>query len=142
MNNLVSEAKITRVENAAAAAQTDVTSDSVDMQGFGSCCFIIAAGAIADTGTFDAHAEGSSDDSNWDELDASITQMVTADDNKLAVLEIVNPQHRYLRVVIERGTADSSVDSVIAIQTAADREPVTQSATVDSATVVHAPAAI
>lgn len=140
--NLAENAKFTRVSSAAAAAQTDVTSSSVDMKGFDACAFVVAAGAIVDTGTFDMHAEGSDDDSNWDELDASITQMLTADDNKLAVLEIVRPLHRYLRVVVERGTADSAVDAILAIQTRADREPVTQGATVDSVTVAHAPAAL
>jgi hypothetical protein len=140
--NITTSTKVTRVANAAAAAQTDVTSSSVDMKGFFAVTFAAAVGSIASTGTVDMHAEGSDDDSSWSNLTgATITQLGDADDNKLALLEITDPRQRYVRVVVERGTADSSVDSIVAIQSEPQREPTTHSTTVDSATLVHAPAA-
>lgn len=143
MNNLTSNLKFTRVENAAAAGQTDVTTDSIDMQGFNTAAFVASIGSIDASGTVDMHVEGSDDDSSWSNLTgASITQMGDTDDNQLAIVEVPFPRHRYLRAVVERGTSDSVVDSIVAIQGLADNTPVTHdSSTVADVVRKHAPAA-
>jgi len=143
-SNLTRAAKLTRVSNAAAAAQTDVNCTGVDMKGFRSVTFIVAFGAIDPTAVTSIKAQQSDDDGSTDaysDLEGTSISVAADDDNQLVALEIDEPLKRYVRCVIDRGTADAVVDSVVALQYNAHSEPVTH----DSTTVVaseyhHAPA--
>ena len=130
--NLSRFGKVTRVSNAAAAATTDVTSSSVDMQGFDSVTFYVAMGAIVSGAATSIHAEQSADDSSFADLAGTNITIADDDDNQVAILEIEQPSDRYLRVVVDRATQNATVDSIIAVQTKANKEPVTH----DSSTVV------
>ena len=57
---------------------------------------------------------------------------VADDDNQMVALEVRNPWGRYVRVVVDRGTANAEVDFGVAIQTERFEEPVTH----DTASVV------
>ena len=130
--NLSTAGKFTRVSNAVAAGTATTNSDSVDMQGFDSVTFCVAIGAIDSTGTVTVKAQQSTDDSTFADLEGSAIAYTDADDNKLAVLEITTPVDRYVRCVVATATANGTIDGVFAIQTGADKEPVTH----DSSTVV------
>ena len=143
MYNLSKQAKLTRVSNAEAAAQTDIESDSVDMTGFDSICFVVAFGAIDGSAVTSVNAEMSDDDGSADAFAEMLATGITVadDDDKLVMLDIHQPRERYVRCVVERATQDAVVDSIIALQYNTNVEPVTH----DTTTVVgsewhHAPA--
>ena len=144
MFNLSKAGKVTRVSNAVAAGQTAINSASVDMKAFHSAQFIVAFGAITASAVTSVKLQQSSDDASADAfadlLGTSIT-VADDDDNQLIVLDINEPQERYVRCVVSRATQDSVVDGIICQQYNAFEEPVTH----DSSTVVgsefhHAPA--
>jgi hypothetical protein len=64
------------------------------------------------------------------DLAGSAIAIADSDDNKLLVLDIHRPAERYVRAVVARGTADATIDGVIAIQSGPRVLPVTQDSTV------------
>lgn len=128
--NLSTWGKVTRVSNAVAAGQATTNCTSVDMKGFESVTFIVSVGTIVATGTVTIHAEQSTDNSTFADLKGTSIAYTDADDNKLAVLEITKPLERYVRCVVITATANGTIDGVIAIQGAANEEPVTNGSTV------------
>lgn len=141
--NLSKDCKITRVSNAVAAGQATTNCTAVDMVGFDSVTFVALIGAIVSTGTVTVKAQQSSDNGSTDafsDLEGTALAYTDADDNKVAVLEIRQPQKRYVRAVITTATANGTIDGVLAMQTHALAEPVTQSTTVVGAELHLAPA--
>lgn len=132
--NLTKNALFTRVENAAAAGQTTLTTDTLDMKGYDGCTFIAALGDVTDTSVLTLTiATGDASDGS-DAADTGIIATFTAGasdaDNKLLIAEIVRPLKRYVTATLDRGTANAVVDGIFCIQTDANTEPVTQSASV------------
>ena len=139
--NLSRAGKVTRVSNAVAAGTTDINSSSVDMQDFDAVTFYVSFGTITATAVTNVHAETSSDDSTFNDLTGTSVTVADDDDNQVVVLEIDRPRERYIRCVIDRGTANAVVDGIIAVQTKANVEPVTHDATtVVGSEYHHAPA--
>jgi hypothetical protein len=131
MLSIINNFLLKRVENAVAAGTTDQESDSVDMAGCQSCCFVALFGAITATGTAALRIQGSNDDSNWSDYADSDFTVYDSEDNLLALIEIIKPIHRYVRLYIDRATANAVIDGVIAIIGVSLRNlPVTQGATV------------
>lgn len=123
------------------AGTTDVNSAAVDVFGYRSVAFVLALGAIVDTGTLGLKLQGSVDGTNnWTDITgAAYNSGTSADDNKLVGIEVsaLSPSYRYARIVIDRGTANLTVDSLIAVLGAgADLPPVHDSATVEATVVV------
>lgn len=141
--NLSKAAKITRVINGVAAGQAATTSTAVDMKGFDSCTFVALMGDISGSGTATLKAQQSSDDGSTDgysDIEGTSIAWAAGDDNKLGILEIDRPTKRYLKCILTTATANGVKDGVIAIQTKADAEPVTQGSTVVATEYHHAPA--
>lgn len=134
----IREMRFTRVSDGAAAGQTAVNSASVDMQGYSGLTFVVELGTVDATGTGTAVIAQSDDDSTFTDLENPITVAWTAaDDEGLLLLTVVNPTHRYYRCELARATADSTIDSILAIQHDPIAKPTTQSADViDSSLVV------
>ena len=130
--NLSTSGKITRVSNAVAAGTATTNCSSVDMKGYNDVTFVCAIGAIEATGTVTLKAQQSTDDSSFADLEGTAIAYTASDDNKLAILEVTSPRERYVRPVVVTATANGTIDSVIAVQSSADAEPVTH----DSSTVV------
>ena len=128
--NLSTSGKVSRVSNAVAAGQATTNCSSVDMKGFESVAFYLLVGAIDATGTVVMHAEQSEDDSSFADLEGTAVAYTASDDNKVAILEITKPRERYVRPVVITATANGTIAGVIAVQTAAHEEPVTQSSSV------------
>jgi len=110
------------------------------MKGFDAVTFIASIGAIVSTGTVTLKAQQSDDDSSFADLEGTAVAYTDADDNKLAVLEITSPRERYVRPVVVTATANGTIDCVLAIQTSADAEPITNGSTVVSTEQHLAPA--
>lgn len=134
--NLSKEVKITRVANAAVAAQTEVLSSVLDMQGFDGVMFIALLGDITATSVLTLTAKGNS--ANSTSSPTPVTQAATAAftagasdaDNKVLVVDVVDPALRYVFASLTRTTANAVVDGIIAIQYMADQRPTIQDASV------------
>lgn len=142
--NLTKSGKFLRLSNAAAAATTEISGTAVDMQGFKGLTLVVAMGAITTGAVTTLKAQQSSDDGSADaysDIEGTSVTIADTDDNKLILLEINEPQKRYVKPIITRGTQNAVVDGVFGIQTGAKLEPVTQSTTyVASTEYHHAPA--
>jgi hypothetical protein len=95
-----------------AAGTTAVTTEYWDTAGYTGFRFIVAAGAIAATATMDAKLQSCSTATGTyaDVTGAAITQLLTADAGKIAVIEVDRPISRYYRAIITPATDDCTVD--------------------------------
>lgn len=134
--NLSKAIKITRVANSAVAAQTEVLSSVLDMQGFDGVMFVALLGDITATSVLTLTVKGNS--ANSTSSPTPVTQAATGAftaaasdaDNKVLVVDIYDPALRYVFASLTRTVANAVVDGIIAIQYMADLRPTTQDATV------------
>mgnify|MGYP000957245839 len=134
--SLLNEVKITRVANAAAAAQTEVLSSVLDMQGYDGVMFVALLGDITATSVLTLTAKGNTASST--SSPTPVTQVATAAftagasdaDNKVLVVDVFDPALRYVFASLTRTTANAVVDGIIAIQYTAELRPTTQDASV------------
>lgn len=139
--NLLNEVKITRVANAAAAAQTEVLSSVLDMQGYDGVMFVALLGDITATSVLTLTAKGNTASST--NSPTPVTQVATAGftagasdaDNKVLVVDVFDPALRYVFASLTRTTANAVVDGIIAIQYTAELRPTTQDASVLASTI-------
>ena len=125
-----------------AAGTTDLTSESVDMQGFHGVRFIIGLGAIVSGAVTSVYVRQGTDTAMSDgtALLASAQTIADSNDNGIFVTEIFRPRERFLDVVTDRGTQNATVDFLLAELFSASQEPVTQHATVIGLEVHASPA--
>jgi hypothetical protein len=118
--------KVVKVMNAVAAGTTSQNGSSVDMQGFDGVMFIAHLGTLTTSQVTKLQAQGSDDNSTFAAFstDAVTAAMADADSNKVLVLDVFRPVHRYVRPTVERGTANAVINSVIAILYSSDKEPI------------------
>lgn len=134
MPNILPAEKTTRVINATAAGTTAVNGTGVDMQDFESVKFEVSIGTLSATQVTSLKAQGSSDNSTWADITGAATAaMADGDSNKMLILEVYRPQQRYVRCVVNRGTANAVVDSGVAVQRGPKKLPTTNDATTVSA---------
>lgn len=133
LKNLLKDCKISRVENAAAAAQTELQTDVLDMSGFDAVCFIALLGDVT-TGSVltltakqnTANSVSSPTPTDVTDGDATFTAGASDADNKLLVVDVIRPAERYVFASLTRTTANAVVDGIIAIQYRTKDFPVTQ----------------
>lgn len=129
--NLLSNCKITRVANAAAAGTSAVNGSTIDMQGFDGVVFVAAVGTLTATQTTSLKAqEGDTTSPTADLAGTGSGNLADGDSNKCIVLDIYRPLKRYIRAVLVRGVANAVVDGIWAIQYCGDKAPTTHDATV------------
>lgn len=134
--NISKAIKITRVANAAAAAQTEVLSSVLDMQGFDGVMFVALLGDITATSVLTLTVKGNS--ANSTSVPTPVTQAATAAftaaasdaDNKVLVVDIYDPALRYVFASLTRTVANAVVDGIVAIQYMANQKPTTHDASV------------
>lgn len=128
--NLTKATKFLRLSNASSAATTSITGSAVDMQGYSGLTLMVACGAITTGAITTLKAQQSSDDGASDaysDIEGSSVTIADDADNKMILLEIQNPQKRYVKPVIARGTQNAEINGIFAIQTGPNVEPVSQS---------------
>lgn len=128
--------RIERVMNAVAAGTSDQTSSAVDMQlggYFDECTFLAAFGALTATQVTKIKVQQSDDDGVADAYSdlagSESAALADADSNKMLCVT-VRPQKRYLKLIIDRGTANAVIDGVWAIKSQAKDIAVTQPTTI------------
>lgn len=130
--NLSKTCKVTRVQNAAAAGTTTLTTSAVDMTGFDGVMFVVAFGTITDgTPGVKARQGAASNMSDGADLANTLCSPALTDDNKVVVLDVFRPEERYVDCQILRGGATGAVvDGAFAIQYKGSKAPSTHDATV------------
>lgn len=112
-----------RVMNAVAAGTSDQNSSWVDMQNASGVRFTALFGTLTSTQVTlmklqGANASDKSDAADLKDADSgtvvTTTALADADSNKMLIAEVYRPKCRYIRAVIDRGTANAVIDGVIA----------------------------
>jgi hypothetical protein len=140
LKNVVLSSKRTRVSNAVAAGTAAVNCSILDMQGFESVVGVCSLNALtaSQVTSIKAQAGNAANGSDMADLAGAVTPAAAdADGNKLLVLEVVKPTNfRYLRFVINRGTANAQIDGVVATQYFSHKPPESDDATTVSKTLL------
>jgi hypothetical protein len=134
--NLSKAIKVTVVEAAAAAAQTELVTDVLDMSGYEGVLFIALTGDVSDTSVLTLTVKGNS--ANSVSSPTPVTQKATdaftagasTADSKVLMVDVYKPTLRYLFGSLTRTTANAIVGGIIAIQYGATNKPTSQDATV------------
>jgi hypothetical protein len=121
-----------RVSNAVAAGVTTINATHVDMSGSESVVFAIHFGAIVSGAATSVKLQQGdlSDDSDMADITGATLTVADTDDNRIALLEAVQPKKRYVRVVVSRATQNATVDTISALLFSRRKVPVTQDTTV------------
>jgi len=134
--NLSKDIKITVVEAAAAAAQTELVTDVLDMSGYEGVMFIALTGDVTDTSVLTLTVKGNSANSvttptpvTQKATDAFTAGAATAD-SKVLLVDVYKPALRYVFGSLTRTTANAIIGGIIAIQYKSVNKPTTQDATV------------
>lgn len=116
---LTDKIKITKCLGGVAAGTSDQDGSSVDMTddgGYDAVLFIFCYGALTATQVTFLKAEGSDDNSSWAAITGAACTALADDATLPQGLEVAKPTKRYIRPVVDRGTANAVIESVIAIQ--------------------------
>lgn len=124
--------KLVRVLNAVAAGTTVQTSSAVDMAGFEGVRFIVALGASVATAVAAVKASqcatvGGSYNDIAGSLGTAFTP--TTDDNKVWVTDVYRPTKRFVKCIVNRATANTTIDSVVAELYSPRNQPTADDAT-------------
>lgn len=119
---------------AGAAATTDIDATSVDMSGFEQVTFVVPIGTIVSGAVTSIKAQGSSDNSSFSDLAGTSQTIADTDDDKTFYVNVVKPSHRYVRLVVDRGTQNATVGGIIAIQSNPKTLPVSHGTSVSGET--------
>lgn len=143
MNNLLNNVEFVVVEAAAAAAQSALTTDTIDMAGWTGVVFVAHLGDVSDGSVLGLTAYDSDEsNANFDDLEdpLAFTAGASDADNKLLILDVVRPERRYVRCVLSRTTANAIVGGIIGIKYGPLHTPVTQGETVLASGTLSNPA--
>lgn len=114
-----------------AAGTTDITTDTVDTAGYDGVAWIVTLGAITANAVTSLKLQQDSDSAMGTAADLEATAITIADDDdgQLVLTEVMRPQERYVRMIIDRGTQNAVVENVTAILYKAAEQPITHSTT-------------
>jgi len=110
--NFLSRSKLVKIADHSAAATTDVTSSIVDTAGYESVVFFTSFGTANATNTIKVQQNTANQTTGMADLLGTSVASGSSDED--VIIEIRQPQERYLQVVAARG-ASSTLESVWAI---------------------------
>jgi len=129
--NLSKNTEVEMILAGAGSAGTTLTSSAVDMQGFEGVMFVGTI-ATANAANF-AKVQQSSDDGDADAYaDLTGTKNVPGDDADSFLIDINKPRERYLKLLIDRGGANTATGDVYAIKYGAHAKPTSHGSTIDA----------
>lgn len=142
MLSLLNDCAIDYVEAAATAAQTALTGDVLDMQGYENVCFIAIFGDVTDTSVLTlaaySHTANSAAGTALTGGSATFTAGASDADSKLLIVDVRRPTKRYVYPYLTRTTANAVVNGILAIRYNGEKLPITQGSSVIASTLVHA----
>lgn len=144
--NLSQNVKVTVVAAAATAAQTEVVSSVLDMQGWAGVMFVALMGDVTDGSVLTLTAKGNSANSTSEPTpvsqgSATFTAGASNADSKALVVDVREPCLRYAFASLTRTTANAVVGGVIAIQYRPEFKPTAHDASVIASSVAAGVAA-
>lgn len=134
--NLLKECKITVVEATAAAAQTELVTDVLDMSGYEGVMFIAMTGDVTTSSVLTLTIKGNSANSVssptpvTQKASDAFTAGASDADSKVIVVDLYKPTLRYIFGSLTRTAANAVVGGIIAIQYGAHNKPTTQDTSV------------
>lgn len=143
MNNLLNNVEFSVVEVAAGAAQTELTSDVVDMAGWTGVVFVASLGDVSENSVLGFVVDDSeTGQGSWDDLAGPLshTAGATDADNKLLILDVCRPEKRYLRARLTRTAANAVIGNIVAIKYGPLHVPIEQGDTVLASDTLANPA--
>ena len=131
INNLGSNAEVDQLISYTADGTDDTTTgEIIDMANHKGVLFIASFGDVDNTAvlTLQAQQDTAAGGGTMATLSgsATFTADATSADNGVLLLEIVDPEERYLRPQVVRATGNAIIGSVTAIRYGARSKPVTQ----------------
>lgn len=117
MSQITNFTKLSRAMNAVAAGTTVQTSSAIDTAGFEGVRFIVSLGASVATAVGQIKAsQGLTSGGAFNDIAGSLGTAFTptTDDNKVWVLDIYRPTKRFVKCIVNRATANTTIDSVMA----------------------------
>lgn len=141
MGNMLKDIKITVVEAAAAAAQTELVTDVLDMSGYEGVLYIALLGDVTATSVLTLTAKGNSANSVssptpiTQKASDAFTAGASDADSKVIVVDVYKPTLRYQFASLTRTVANAVVGGIIAIQYKAHNRPTSQDASVIASAV-------
>ena len=138
LGNLIKNLKITHLtadgtNYPLAAGTTDAESGYVDMADWDGVLFLVVMGDNADTATLTAKVEQCDTSggtyAGLTGASYSLTAGASDTDHKMIGFDVYKPLKRYLHLDFDRGTANTVIQSVIAIQYRGRKNPITQAVT-------------
>ena len=132
MNKILSQGvKVTRVSNAAAAAQTAINSSILSMDGFDGVIFIALLGTVTDASVVTLTAFNNSVSSTVSAVTTGVAASITAatSSNGALMVDVFQPSKEYVYANLTRTAQNAAVDGIIAIQYSARNKPTAQDLT-------------
>lgn len=114
--NLSSSSKVTVLSSGVVAGTTDVDPTGVDMTGYEAVLFLVTFSTITSGAVTSVKAQQSSDDSTYNDLLGSAQTVADTADDKVFIIDVINPSDRYVKPYIDRATQNAVVSSIVAIQ--------------------------
>lgn len=143
MQSLLKNCEFAKVSDAVAAGTTDANSASVNMSNAKGVAFVVHFGTITANAVTSVKLQQSDDDGatdGWSDLEGTAITVADDDDDQLVIAEIWRPLKKYVRAVVDRGTQNAVIASIIAIKYGLRVMPATQPATVAGGEVAASPA--
>lgn len=139
IHNLVNNTKTIRASNAVAAGTSAINGAWIDTLGYHGVEFTAWFGTLTASQVTSAKLQYSDDGTNsvGDVTGSATSALADGDSNKGIQIELYRPKHRYVRMVVSRGTANAVLDSMQAKLFHADRVPVTKDTTIALTPEVH-----
>jgi hypothetical protein len=132
--NLSKQTKISSAitPTAGVAGLTDILGSTLDMQGFEGVLMICRFGAITATAVSGIRAQQGNDSGLSDAADLLGSAQVVADsdDDKAFYIDLFRPKERYVRLVVDRATANAVVATAEYIQYGPKKMPTVHGANV------------
>lgn len=140
--NLTPQVKTQIAVAQTAAGTSDITGSTIDTAGFEGVRFVVSFGTIAATGVQGLRVQQGAASDMSDAADLAGTAVAVADDedNTLAIVEVHRPRERYVRCIVDRATANATVNIGIAELYGPAKMPVTQHADVPNSEIHGSPA--
>lgn len=115
MHNLFKNCKVVQVSTTVAAGTTDIEPSAVDVAGFDGVAFLFSFGAITTNAVTSVKAQTSTDNSSFADLAGTAQTVADTNDDKSFVMDIYQPLERYIKPVVDRGTANAVLNCIFAI---------------------------
>jgi hypothetical protein len=128
---------IASTTTAGAAGTSDVTSDAVDTAGFEWCTFLVPMGAIVSTAVTSIKVQQcDTSGGSYADLTGTAQTIADSDDDKMFYVTVIRPREQFLKLVLDRGTANATAGGIIAILGGASLKPTTHGTNVSGETFV------